>query len=188
MERLLALGFFLLIGIAPAWAQTPMNVVRGQVWTAAQWNAWSATKQDYPVPTPPGSVVTATITLSKAQLLNLFSAPVSVLPAPGAGKAIVIFQSFYVLHYGTTTYLSPGFNNGLFYASPSGAAADAGDNGVFTTASSAMTSSPAGFQGGIAVLNTVENQPVVLANATADMTTGDGTGVLFVFYAIVTIP
>lgn len=128
---------------------------------------------------------TGPVSFSRSQLLNLFSSPLGILPAPGAGKAILIFQTFYVLTFGTVAYVSPGFANYLFYGTPGGQPADSGDNDVFTVGSSSATTSVGGLQGGTASLASVENQPIVFANPTANMTTGDGTGGLVAFYSVV---
>src|SRR5271163_1499380 len=62
----------------------------------------------FPQPTGGGGsgaiLSTGKISLTSAQLLALFSDPVTIIPAPGAGKMILVIAAIYELIYGSTTY------------------------------------------------------------------------------------
>jgi hypothetical protein len=54
-----------------------------------------------------GGVTQATATVSSAQLLALSGTPVTLIPAPGAGKAINVISAFIQYKHGSTAY-TPG--------------------------------------------------------------------------------
>jgi hypothetical protein len=53
---------------------------------------------------------TEKVTLSAAQILSSNTSPVELLPAPGVGKVILVFDIIAFYDYGTTTY------NGSIYS------------------------------------------------------------------------
>jgi hypothetical protein len=58
-----------------------------------------------------GGLVQASVLIRAAQQLVLVGNPVDVLPAPGAGKAIVILSAACSLHFNTTAYGNTGLGN-----------------------------------------------------------------------------
>lgn len=69
-----------------------------------------------------GSVVATTISISSAQLLNVSSAPIELIPAPGAGKAINIISASGSYTFGTIPYTLIGnlyiaYTDGISYYS-----------------------------------------------------------------------
>ena len=61
-----------------------------------------------------GGLLSLTVSLSSAQILAAAVTPVTVIPAPGAGKSMTVFKSVYELLFGTTPYT--GGQGALFYA------------------------------------------------------------------------
>jgi len=74
----------------------------------------------------------AIVTLTKAQILAANATPVTIVPAPGTGRAIIVLFAIYEALFGTTPYTDGG---GLYYGSVNfgggiAVVADGGDGGV----------------------------------------------------------
>jgi len=128
----------------------------------------------------PLTTFTTTVSLTASQINHLFSAPQTVLAAPGAGKAIVpIFVEWYN-HVGTVPTGSPGADAGniiLSYQNGSGRTV-AGDGGLFEVIASSVvfsSSTPGGYgpitaftPGGAALFSDISNQSLVISNSVED--------------------
>lgn len=133
----------------------------------------------------------ATVAVSQADLLALHSSPKILVAAPGANKIIVPMALALHYNFGTTGYTD---SNGAFIAF--GGETNTNFN-VFSIAGDEFTKDhsvstllppePASFPiKNIANANLV-NLPLVLGTYTADMTDGDGTGVVMVYYFVMSI-
>lgn len=162
--------------------------------TAAQVltsNGASADPTFQDAPSGSGPVTQARVALSSAQLLSLFSSPVPIIAAPGAGKAIIIIQVVYSLTFGTTAYTGGGTAalrygtdvTGLLAESSSSVAPNAFKAAAVSTLTLDLTS--IGTSARAASL--VNNMPITLVQATSDFTGGDGTGSVTVDYVTVTL-
>ena len=129
-------------------------------------------------------ILRVTMHFTTKQLLHLFSRPVVVIAAPGAGKYVRVVQTTYQLNFGTVAFVSVGADEQLYWGNGN-LLADSGASAVFTDTIS--TISGAGITVGTMGLTTIEDQPVVFASRTQDMTVGDGTGKIVVLYTIVDI-
>lgn len=93
-----------LLWSAAAPAQTPMGAAYGVVWPPATWNAWSATKQDYPVPnattSAPGIVMPDGVTIT--------------ICGPN-GKICAAASGQYALSTKTTNYNIQATDNGIWF-------------------------------------------------------------------------
>ncbi len=152
-------------------------------------------------------------TLSSFQLLHLFSAPIIVVPTPGPGKLVVVTATIFDYTFVSTRYVTTGFGEGLYYKNDLAANGD-GQTAYTIAAMSDPGSLPVflGTQSEIAVtlgggdLRTVcsmiypgngttgpisatspVNQPVVFGSEISNMTSGNGTATLTVFYLVVTL-
>lgn len=130
-------------------------------------------------------VFSSDIQVFSADVLNLFTVPQEVLPAPGAGKVLNIVKVLIWSIYGTIPYLNGGGGDAILSF----------DGGVTNALSSALTPvflngattyagvTPAPFSisssGGLD-----ENLPLVLCKQTADFLAGDSDIVVRVFYTI----
>mgnify|MGYP003490041633 FL=1 len=72
----------------------------------------------------PGGQQTATVTLTNAQMLALRATPITIIPAPGAGKWIQVLEGCLVFNY-TAVYTESADNLALRYVDGSGAKASA---------------------------------------------------------------
>lgn len=130
---------------------------------------------------------TTTVSLTSAQLKNLKATPVSLLPAPGAGEYYVVFSVVANYHFGTIAYgnVDPdaldivegtlGNQNGLVQLN---------DNEIINSEVTSRIYQKVGqsFAGPVDP-STVVNQPLLLENASAsELTSGDGTLVLTIYY------
>lgn len=119
------------------------------------------------------------ITLTAAQLDTLAATAVELIPAPGAGKALIFEGAFVFLDYVSATYAGTSETITIKYENGSGATV-----GTITEAFIESTAD--------AYLNVVPVTAVALVNkalvaiASADLTTGDGIMKLRVYYRVVT--
>src|ERR1700731_4464548 len=136
-----------------------------------------------------GGVILSTgpVALTNTQLSNLFTDPVLLIAAPGPGKAIMVTDAIATLIFGTSGYLVTDDGPNLWYGTDVAVGQAVGYNfaGVF----SAVTNSieiplPTTI---IASLSVLENQPVMLLSDGSNMTGGDGTGSITVYYTIVNL-
>jgi hypothetical protein len=129
------------------------------------------------------TVQTATVTLSSADILALHTTPVTIIPAPGAGKVIAPIRS--VVHYshGTISY-TDGDPLYAYIDSPAFVGGGIGVNVSGLTASAFFTD----LGGNIAAdLSDVENK-AVLTSCVTPFAAGDGTVTWTVLYTIEDVP
>lgn len=127
-------------------------------------------------------VMSTTVSISSAQLLAVSTTPVTIVAAPGAGKAIVIVNGFCSLTYGTATYTA-GTANDLYYGTTNTTIVGS-YGGCVTAAQSEVQSLNANT--GAKTATAVANQPVTFG-ATSNFATGDGTVKISVIYYIMTL-
>jgi len=132
-----------------------------------------------------GSLQLATVRLSSSQLLNCQSTPVTVIPSPGPNKIIVVNSATYILKYGTSAYNGDG--SALWWGTS--VTADTGSGGVFSQGGDSIQQSlpyaafyetPSTFGGGV-----IENVPITFWSPNSALSGGDGTGILYVLYYII---
>lgn len=125
------------------------------------------------------------IPITSAQILTLFSAPVSLVAAPGAGFALVVDQLVIEMNRTSTAYTGGGAVGPVYHGSTTAvtavmAAADVTTGG----AGQIIRALGNNIAGGPAVL---VNTGIDLAAATANFAAGTGTMKVFISYSIVTV-
>lgn len=94
------------------------------------------------VSNPAGALRVARTTLTSAQLLALSTTPVSLIPAPGAGRAIVVVDMALEAVFGTIAYITNGIQlRGVYHGVAVGtndifAVQDGGSTALLTAAAS----------------------------------------------------
>jgi hypothetical protein len=121
------------------------------------------------------------VSLSSAQILALNATPVSLVPAQGAGKVILVTSIVFKMITTSTQYANGGVVE-FRYTNASGAL-------VTGTVAAAVVTATAGttYTTVIPVAVTqVANAAIVVDNATAPFITGTGTAVVTVNYQVIT--
>ena len=128
-------------------------------------------------------ILNTKISLSAAQIKTISTIPISVIPAPGAGKVIEIISAFLKFNYGTVTF-DAGTNRSLSLdTSTSSAIQYETANNILNRTSSTIKT----FDKGLSKPNVlVENQPIYVDGG-SDSTVGDSTIDLYINYRIITL-
>lgn len=127
-----------------------------------------------------GAVQQKAVSLTSAQIKALFSSPVTLVEAPGAGKAIQVLGVFANYTAGGTPY-TDGDGEVVAWGDANTAVAE---NFWDLTSADSNGGQPRLDNEGSLVTTLFENVPLVLACATTDPTDGDGTAKVSVLYAV----
>lgn len=123
-------------------------------------------------------VNTVKVSLTASQILTANSAPVEVIPAPGAGKIISVVSALCKFNFGTTAFDGVTLAD-LIHATATSASVSTGDIGGGVSTFGAMSPGYGGIQ-------LVENQ-ALLFKADGDSTVGDSTVDLYITYSVITL-
>lgn len=129
------------------------------------------------------SGATAVVSLTSAQILALNATPVSLVAAPGTGKAIIVRGITLKMVTTATAYANGGALE-FRYTNASGAKVSADIAAAVVTAGAGT--SYTSVAGVTTSLTPVVNSAIVIDNATAPFITGTGTAVVTVSYDVVT--
>lgn len=137
-----------------------------------------------------GVTYTTTTQVSSAQIKTLFSSPTIVIPAPGAGKAVLMawMSAHYI--YGTVPYTTGGNSTLVFgYDQTSVNNAALGDFGDFLIETEDCVSFASNAQESSSFLPVadVENNPLYILVGGQDLVDGDGTLSVTAHYFIVDV-
>ena len=138
-----------------------------------------------------GTLQTANVTLSSAQIKSLSTTPVQLVPAPGDGNTIVVYSLVSSLNFGTAPYTDAG--GAVLYLRYDVGPAAAGTACAVLYNVITASGSETGVDVPNAVINpnpapiaAVQNKPLVLVNAGSnDFAAGDGTVKLTITYQVV---
>lgn len=129
------------------------------------------------------SVSMVSVALTSQQILNLAASPVTIVAAPGEGRALVPIA--WLITLTDSDYTNNGTTDFYF-------GSNRGDTGLSAGGQTPGDVFAAGTGGGMqfapAHLYTttdIENEPIVLATVGADLTDGAGTGMATIIYATV---
>lgn len=125
----------------------------------------------------------AKVTITSAQVLQLNSTPIEIVPAPGAGKAIDIISATAKLTYNSIPYAT---NTVLMVLNTSSTQQQLSLAGAspFLASSSSKIGKFFGTNFGNTLNQIVENEAIVVSVATGNPTAGDSDIVVYVYYHI----
>lgn len=130
------------------------------------------------------ALLSASVTVSSAQILTLFTSPVQIIAAPGAGNYIDIISASIFYDYATTAY---GGGTTVYLQFNNGTEQQATDGSALLAQTADMIALLDG-QNSIAVQwSVIENAPIQIKASPSNPTTGDSTLKVRILYRIVTI-
>lgn len=132
---------------------------------------------------------TVTKSLTAANIAAMYGAPIEVIPAPGAGKLIVVDSWVFSMTPTTTSFTGGGVVSLIYNTAASTAAAGTLPS-VNVTTGVAGASNPYlifGASNTSQAAPPVANASVVITNATAAFATGTGTAKVIANYQIITL-
>lgn len=129
-----------------------------------------------------GALQSVTITLSSAEILNLFTTPKQLIAAPGLGKVIRVIRVELHYHFGTTAYAT-NTQMSIEYGAQSPEVPAVGDNGALAATASGITF--LAEQQGVRLVTQVENTSILVSVETGNPTSGNGDMVIKAWYEVV---
>ena len=125
-----------------------------------------------------GNVTTVSVTLTPAQMVTAYATPLVLVPAPGAGKVILIQEaSVYTASTGNTPYATGTAPVIQYDTTAHGAGTVATSTGLVAGDITASSSQIRSLANSAAVLTGISNKGIYFSNATGAYTAGTGTNV-----------
>jgi hypothetical protein len=131
-------------------------------------------------PTP--EIKDTTVNLSSAQILNIFSSPVTVIPSPGVGKTIELVQATGKLMFNTTAYIA---NSTLLLKTATATAAQTAFTGILNAGANAKANNTLVNPDLSIDTQIIANQPLIATTQTTNPINGNSTVELHIYYRIV---
>lgn len=172
-------------------ALTPANIGNNEFATLPQFpnDATKFLRGDETFAAPAGgsgAVTQVKVTVTSAELLNLFTVPKTIVAAPGANKAILVLGMLVAYKFASAAYVNGGGGNFTFAIAPGTddwAFTMVADN--FVTKTSSQIQSFVQTSSWFGPITDADNQALILKKETANLTAGDGTLEITVVYATI---
>jgi|SRR5882724_1606799 len=128
----------------------------------------------------------ATVTISSADLLALYSAPKLLVAAPGSGHSIAVIKVIFAITRSSTAYASGGACIFQYNSTTHGGGTQACDSTMASTVITGSAGLSNTLRNGAVISDSsaTDNQGLYLSAATGDFTTGTGTAVADIWYAV----
>lgn len=122
------------------------------------------------------SLQLAQVNLTAAQIITLFTAPIILIPAPGAGKSIYVQDCLFRFVYGGVAYTGGGVSS-ISYA---------GGATPLTTVPAATITAGASSDSLLttAAVTITQNAALQISTATANFAAGNGTLQIYIYYTV----
>jgi hypothetical protein len=133
------------------------------------------------------------IAITSADITGMYAAPLLLVPAPGYNLVLLPKQAMMILNYGGTTYTSGGVTNIQYTNIANGAGYYASANiaaASFTQTSGVIINIPCQFPSASNyewTINQIADQGLYLSNQTNPFATGNGTGLLHLWYSVASL-
>lgn len=139
---------------------------------------------DTAAPSLTDRVLSATVSMTTAQIKGAYATPVEIVAAPGAGKAVIVDQAVF-----SFTYIAPQYTGGgdfrlQYQTSTDNILGVVGDGGGWLGTSDILAQiNPASATR----VTVIANKAIQFTNATGAFATGNGTVKVFIKYRIITL-
>jgi hypothetical protein len=133
--------------------------------------------------TDPSLIQKTVVTLTAAQIMAMFGAAVSILPAPAAGQVLVVDQFIVQMKPGATQFTGGGAVSFQYHGT--GVVPHSSTIPAATVTSAAASENVVPPPTG--VIQPPSATGIDIVNATGAFATGNGTMVVTVFYSIITL-
>lgn len=128
-----------------------------------------------------------TVALTSANILAMFGAPVSVIAAPGAGKALIVDNFLFEMTRSATAYANGGVVTFQYHTTTSSVPHAGSVAASVVTGGAGTVQTYLGPNVGANGLVIPSNEGIDITNATAAFITGTGTAKAFIKYRVVTL-
>ena len=157
--------------LTPVVSQIVFNADLGQLqyYDGSQWQYLASTSD---------AIMSVTRTLTSAEILALFTTPITLIPAQGANRVIAPIELVYQYNYGETAYDTNGEPINILFL---------GSNKVYAIGDSEIEGSVSliGIESPSGVL--VANTALSVQAQTANPTLGNGTLTITIYYRVITV-
>lgn len=157
------------------------NAATDTAFKAAQDHGMIAAGADY-------SVKHVTVSLSAANLIAMYGAPVQLLAAPGAGKSIVVSKVLFTITRTSTAFTGGGAAIVQYGATVNGGGTQALDSTLASTVITGAAGTTESVRNGAIISDlastSIQNAGLYISNATAAFAAGTGTAVADLWYFV----
>lgn len=157
------------------------NPATDTAYKAAQDHGLIAAGTDY-------SVQHKTVALTAANLIAMYTTPVAILPAPGAGKSILVTKLGFTITRTSTAFTGGGAVIFQYGATANGGGTQALDSTMATTVITGAAGATVTARNGAVISDlaaaTIQNAGLYISNATAVFAAGTGTATVDVWYVV----
>lgn len=178
---------YLLIAVAVFTAFTVCNAEINKFTGLSQGTAWeSYTDQMQKAGFRPG-VKHLSIPLTAAQINGAYAAPVVLVPAPGAGKAVAIEKVEFTIVRSSTAFANGGAAIIQYDSTTHGGGTQACDSTLASTVITGAAGTSISTRNGAVISDstaTIVNKGIYFSNATGAFDTGTGTATVDVWYVV----
>jgi hypothetical protein len=160
-------------------APTAQSATTKTAWQAMEDHGMVASGNDY-------SVQHATVNLTAANIIAMYTTPVAIIAAPGAGKTIEITKLSFRITRTSTAFTGGAAAIFQYDSTANGAGTNALDSTIASTVITGSAGSTTSVRNGAVLSDSsaIENKGIYISNGTAVFAAGTGTVVVEVWYVI----